>query len=71
MRLREALPPLSGEARRMESAAPPTLERPRPTYEKPRPIDIKVESPEDIDLRELERRIARILRDEARRYGVR
>ena len=71
IRLREAIPPLSGEARRRESAAPPTPERPRPTYEKPRPIDIKVESPEDIDLRELERRIARILRDEARRYGVR
>lgn len=71
MRLREALPALSGEKWRRESAAPPTLERPRPTYEKPRPIDIKMESPEDMDLRELKRKIARILRDEARRYGVR
>jgi hypothetical protein len=36
-----------------------------------KPIEIKVETPMDeVDLRELERRITRILKEEARRYGV-
>jgi len=36
-----------------------------------KPIEIKVETPiEEVDLRELERKITRILKEEARRYGV-
>jgi hypothetical protein len=36
-----------------------------------KPIEIKVETPiDEVDLRELERRITRILKEEARRYGV-
>ena len=45
--------------------------RPQPSYERPKPIEVKLEtSLDDIDLKELERRLARILKDEARRYGV-
>lgn len=71
MRLHEVLPALSGEMRQRQTEPPPARERPRPTYERPRPIEVKVDTrSEDIDLRELERKIARILREEARRYGV-
>ncbi len=49
---------------------PPSVRRER-VVERRRPIDIKVEPKiGDIDLKELERKIARILREEARRYGV-
>jgi hypothetical protein len=33
-------------------------------------VEITVEADEDMDVRELERRITRILKDEARRYGI-
>jgi hypothetical protein len=49
---------------------PLSVQRER-VVERRRPIDIKVEPKiGDIDQRELERKIARILREEARRYGV-
>ena len=49
---------------------PPSVRRER-VVDRRRPIDIKVERKiGDIDLRELERKIARILKEEARRYGV-
>jgi hypothetical protein len=48
----------------------PSVRRER-VVERRRPIDIKVEPKiGDIDLKELERKIARILKEEARRYGV-
>jgi hypothetical protein len=70
MRLHEVLPALSSEARQRQEPQQ-ARERPRPTYERPKPIEVKVDNRiEEIDLRELERKIARILREEARRYGV-
>ena len=49
---------------------PPSVRRER-VVDRRRPIDIKVEPKiGDIDLKELERKIARILKEEARRYGV-
>jgi hypothetical protein len=48
----------------------PTVRRER-VVERRRPMEITVEPKiGDIDLRDLERKIARILREEARRYGV-
>ena len=48
----------------------PSVRRER-VVDRRRPIDIKVEPKiGDIDLKELERKIARILKEEARRYGV-
>ena len=36
-----------------------------------KPIEVKVEYDlDDMDLKELERKIAKILKDEARRYGI-
>lgn len=49
---------------------PPQAERVK-TLERPRSIEVKVEPPRDErDLRELRRKITRILREEARRHGV-
>jgi hypothetical protein len=49
---------------------PPRSERVK-ARERPRSIEVKVEPPRDErDLRELRRKITRILRDEARRHGV-
>jgi hypothetical protein len=71
MRLHEVLPALTRQAAQQPSAPRRVEARPRPSYERPKPIEVKLEtSLDDIDLKELERRLARILKDEARRYGV-
>ncbi len=71
MRLHEVLPALTRQAAQQLSAPRRVEARPRPSYERPKPIEVKLEtSLDDIDLKELERRLARILKDEARRYGV-
>jgi hypothetical protein len=71
MRLHEVLPALARKAVQQPSAPRRAEARPRPSYERPKPIEVKVDARmEDMDLKELERKIARILRDEARRYGV-
>jgi hypothetical protein len=69
-RLLDMLPVLSRVEAIPRAQRPPTVRRER-VMERRRPIEIKVEPKiGDIDLRELERKIARILREEARRYGV-
>jgi len=71
MRLHEALPAMTRQAAQQPSTPRRAEARPRPSYERPKPIEVKLEtSLDDIDLKELERRLARILKDEARRYGV-
>ncbi len=71
MKLQEVLPALKRQAAKQPSAPRKVEARPRPSYERPKPIEVKLEtSLDDIDLKELERRLARILKDEARRYGV-
>ena len=71
MRLHEMLPALARQRAQQPAPAPRAETRPRPTYERPKPIEVKVDTRmDDVDLKELERKIARILRDEARRYGV-
>jgi hypothetical protein len=71
MRLQEVLPALKRQAAQQPSAPRRVEARQRPSYERPKPIEVKLEtSLDDIDLKELERRLARILKDEARRYGV-
>lgn len=71
MRLHEVLPALTRKAVQQPSAPQRVEARPRPSYERPKPIEVKVDTRmEDLDLKELERKVARILRDEARRYGV-
>ena len=68
-RLLDIMPVLSRVEAIPRAQRPPTV-RER-AMERRRPIEIKVEPKiGDIDLRELERKIARILREEARRYGV-
>lgn len=71
VRLHEIIPLLASiEASRPKGARSPTIERVS-SAERPRPIEIKVESPEnEYDLRDLRTKIARIIREEARRYGV-
>jgi hypothetical protein len=69
-RLLDIMPVLSRVETISRAQRPPTVRRERAS-ERRRPIEIKVEPKiGDIDLRELERKIARILREEARRYGV-
>jgi hypothetical protein len=71
MKLHEVLPALAKSAAQQPSAPRSIEARPRPSFEKPKPIEVKLEtSLDDIDFKELERRLARILKDEARRYGV-
>jgi len=71
MRLHEVLPVLTRNVVQQPSTPRRPEARPRPSYERPKPIEVKVDARmEDMDLKELERKIARILRDEARRYGV-
>ena len=71
MRLHEVLPALTRKTVQQPSTPRRVEARPRPSYERPKPIEVKLEtSLDDIDLKELERRLARILKDEARRYGV-
>jgi hypothetical protein len=71
MRLHEALPAMTRRAAQQPSTPRRVEPRPRPSFERPKPIEVKLEtSLDDIDLKELERRLARILKDEARRYGV-
>ena len=71
MRLHEVLPALTRKAVQQPSTPQRVEARPRPSYERPKPIEVKVDNRmEDLDLKELERKVARILRDEARRYGV-
>ena len=71
MRLHEVLPALTRQTVQQPSTPRRVEARPRPSYERPKPIEVKLEtSLDDIDLKELERRLARILKDEARRYGV-
>jgi len=72
LKLQEIMPVLSQAAAATQAApqAPPRVRGER-TAGRQRPIEIKVEQKiSDLDLRELERKIARILREEARRYGV-
>ena len=69
-RLLDMVPVLSRVEAIPRAQRSPTVRRER-ALERRRPIEIKVEPKiGDIDLRELERKIARILREEARRYGV-
>jgi len=71
-KLQEAMPMLSQMAAVTTEAAKavPPARRER-ALQRQRPIEIKVESRiDDIDMKELERKIARILKEEARRYGV-
>ncbi|TRO48095.1 hypothetical protein E2P65_03440 [Candidatus Bathyarchaeota archaeon] len=72
LKLQEIMPVLSQAAPAIQ-AAPQTHPRVRGEHAagRQRPLEIKVEQKiSDLDLRELERKIARILREEARRYGV-
>jgi hypothetical protein len=69
-RLVDMVPILSRVEAIPRAQRPPSVRRER-VVDRRRPIDIKVEQKiGDIDSRELERKIARILREEARRYGV-
>jgi len=69
-RLVDMVPMLSHVEAIPRAQRPPSVQRER-VVDRRRPIDIKVEQKiSDIDSRELERKIARILREEARRYGV-
>ena len=69
-RLLDMVPMLSRVDAIPRAQRPPSVRRER-VVERRRPIDIKVEPKiGDIDLKELERKIARILKEEARRYGV-
>ena len=69
-RLLDMVPMLSRVEAIPRAQRPPSVRRER-VVDRRRPIDIKVEPKiGDIDLKELERKIARILREEARRYGV-
>jgi hypothetical protein len=69
-RLLDMVPVLSRVEAIPRAQRPPTVRRER-AMERRRPIEVKVEQKMgDIDLRELERKIARILKEEARRYGV-
>jgi hypothetical protein len=70
-KLQEVMPVLSQMTPVTEAAkgAPPA--RRERALQRQRPIEVKVESRiDDIDMKELERKIARILKEEARRYGV-
>jgi len=72
LKLQEIMPVLSQAAAANQAVpqAPPRVRGER-TAGRQRPIEIMVEQKiSDLDLRELERKIARILREEARRYGV-
>jgi hypothetical protein len=72
LKLQEIMPVLSQAAAASQAAPqiPPRVRGERAAGRQ-RPIEIKVEQKiSDLDLRELERKIARILREEARRYGV-
>ena len=63
--------PLLSRVEAIPRAQRSTAVRRERVVERRRPIDIKVEPKiSDIDLKELERKVARILREEARRYGV-
>ena len=69
-RLLDIVPMLSRVETIPRAQRPTTVRRER-VVERRRPIDIKVEPKiSDIDLKDLERKVARILREEARRYGV-
>jgi len=69
-RLLDMVPMLSRVEAIPKSQRLPSVRRER-VVDRRRPIDIKVEPKiGDIDLKELERKIARILKEEARRYGV-
>ena len=50
---------------------PEQVSRPRPTFERQKPAEFREEQRiDDIDMKDLEKKIARILKEEARRYGV-
>jgi hypothetical protein len=69
VKLHEIIPLLTS-VRAPPSEKSPMINRVK-SIERPRSIQVKVESLKDErDLRELRRRITRILREEARRYGV-
>ena len=65
-------------ARSRSVQAPPTVAtatrveaRPRPSFARSKPIEVRLESTsDDLDLRDLERKLERILKEEARRHGV-
>jgi hypothetical protein len=65
VRLQEAAQMVSSTQFTRVQAAQPSTVPPRTS-----PMEITVETDEELDIRELERRISRILRDEARRYGI-
>ena len=70
IKLQEIVPLLSSVRAPTPRERPPKASRVK-AIERPRSIEVKVESPrDDRDLRELRRKITRILRDEARRHGV-
>ena len=70
VKLHEVVPLLSSVKTPSRTDRPPRTERVK-SIERPRSIEVKVESLRDErDVRVLRRRIARILREEARRHGV-
>jgi hypothetical protein len=70
VKLHEIVPLLSSVRAPTRTERPPRIERVK-SIERPRSIEVKVEPPRDErDLRELRRKITRILREEAKRHGV-
>ena len=70
VKLHEIIPLLSSVRTPTKTERPTTVRRDR-SIARSRPIEVKVESFKgEIDMRELRRKIARILREEARRHGV-
>jgi hypothetical protein len=70
VKLHEIVPLLSSVRAPTRTERPPRSERVK-SIERPRSIEVKVEPPRDErDLRELRRKITRILREEAKRHGV-
>jgi len=70
VKLHEIIPLLSSVRAPTRTERPPRIERVK-SIERPRSIEVKVEPPRDErDLRELRRKITRILREEAKRHGM-
>jgi len=70
LKLHEVLPVIQRMALSPQRAPEP-VSRPRPTFDRQKPAEFREEQRiDEIDMKELEKKIARILKEEARRYGV-
>ena len=70
LKLHEVIPVIQRMAQ-SPARIPEPVSRPRPTFDRQKPAEFREEQRiDEIDMKELEKKIARILKDEARRYGV-